>query len=146
MEKYLHNGEGVMGIPKSSDPNNFTLTATEQVTSSINARFGPNDVIFTNWNGYLLNAKAKPFPGSENIFGIRTAGRFPKISKKLRLSSYQDIITALKQGKISGVVMRTQFERTNTKIRLAISSERCLLVDNVAGTRIFDCRKAPIAG
>jgi hypothetical protein len=145
LEKYLYNGKGVMGIPKGSDPANFTLLATNKVTERINARFGPSDVIFANWNGYLLGALAKPFPGSENIFGIRTAGRFPTISKKLHLSSYEEILTAVEQGKVSGVVMRTQFERTNAKVRQAINRVPCLMVDAVAGARIFDCRKSPVA-
>jgi hypothetical protein len=145
LEKYLHNGEGVMGIPKSSNPTDFTLEATEQVTDRINALFDSGDVIFTNWNGYLLGAKAKPYPGSENIFGIRTAARFPKISEGLRLSSYENISTSLRQGKISGVVIRTQFERTNPRIRLAISSKRCIMVEDLAGARIYDCRKTSIA-
>lgn len=140
LDKYLHSGDGVMGIPKWSNPTDFTLKATEQVTQKINARFGPNDIIFTNWNGYLLNAQAKPLPGSENVFGIRTATRFPKLSEKMHLSSHGKILHNLEKGNISGIVLRIQFERINARIALAIS-KKCSLVEEIAGTRIYDCRK-----
>jgi len=140
--KYLLNGDGVMGIPKSSNANDFTLSSTQKVSDRINAYFGPSDVLFSNWNGYLLGASATPFTGSENIFGIRTAERFPKISDKLQIASYEAILDAIKKSKISGVIIRNQFARTKTKFSRVIRNEHCTMVEEINGVTIFDCRKS----
>jgi hypothetical protein len=87
--RYSHNGQGVIGIGDYNIAKNWKLKNISEISKFINENSSNNDIIFSDWPGYLLETDREIINGLENHFAIDVASSALKKYNQSKLNNYK---------------------------------------------------------
>ena len=107
--EYLFTGYKVPGILDPSDASNWTLQQVSEVSKAVDHFAGTGEEVASFWPGYLFAAKADPYPGFENDFGLVVAPRLNQDKRRqYRILSLADIETIFRSHAMRFAVVGNQ--------------------------------------
>jgi hypothetical protein len=87
-------------------PREYRLADVREISQALAGVTGPNDPVFSTWQGFTFFARRRDLPGNENFNARVVAGQLPE--DKLRLlhvASNEELAAAIRQGKPKAVVL-----------------------------------------
>jgi len=81
VNRYLYTGEGVASV-RTPTLEQARVQAVRDISREIQGRIAPGEVVLSQWPGYLLETKAKPYPGTENHFWIRAGDYLDAVGRE----------------------------------------------------------------
>lgn len=104
--RYTWSGEGVMGIGKRENAENWSLVAVKNISKKIEETTLGVKPAMADWPGHLFETSLLPASGFENHFGIWIARSMsPEQKKYYRVRSRRDIAPALGTGELGVLVL-----------------------------------------
>ncbi|RMD85154.1 MAG: hypothetical protein D6808_05800 [Candidatus Dadabacteria bacterium] len=114
VERYTKTGEGVIGIRGREEAKNKTLASLREISRAVDGVLRGGETVISIWPGYIVSSKkAKPYPGTENHFALKSAHKVNKDRwRRFHLISYEAVGSAIRERKVRVVVMSAKaYER-----------------------------------
>ena len=104
--RYTKSGKGVIGIMTPANAELWSLRRVREISALIDGKLGAGQTAAVFWPGYLLEARARAYPGLENHFGLDAAARLrPEERPRYRLLSEKGMVEAVRAGKPDAVLI-----------------------------------------
>jgi hypothetical protein len=86
-------------------PRELRLADVREISQTLAEVTGPNDPVFTTWQGFTFFARRRDLPGNENFNARLIAGQLPEDQLRLlHVASNEELAAAIQQGKPKAVV------------------------------------------
>lgn len=103
--RFTRTGEGVKAIGENTIES-FSIPAIQEVSKKIDQYINPDDIVLAQWPGFLLESKARPYPGAENQFWVRAGSRLSEEQRQtVHVVSHKEFRESVFLPKIKFVVL-----------------------------------------
>jgi hypothetical protein len=87
-------------------PREYRLADVRELSQTLAAVTGPNDPVFSTWQGFTFFARRRDLPGNENFNARVIAGQLPDDQlRRLHVASNEELAAAIQQGEPKAVVL-----------------------------------------
>jgi len=106
LNRYTNTGYGVHGI-EPGKPEAARISTVKKVSQTINLLTEPDEIVLSQWPGYLVESHARPYPGTENQFWIRVAHQLsPQERSDYKIVGLAEFRAALEDPALRVIIIR----------------------------------------
>jgi 4-amino-4-deoxy-L-arabinose transferase-like glycosyltransferase len=140
-QDYLFSGRRVAGLETFRREPPFYPKTIDQIASRISAHAPGDELVLSQWPGFLVGTLARAYPGTENQFWIMVAGKMRARDRtRYRLFSMDQVVAALANPELKLVVIRS-IKQTRYFPHARLESAGFMLAEELHGVRLYTRRK-----